>query len=68
MFITKKRHEREMREIEKRIWEDQERYRMQDDYCRRFNALEKRIFILEKKAGLVEETKHCPCEVTVPNY
>ena len=83
MFITKKNFEkaiheakcevaheweRKMCDMEKRMWDEQDRGRMREEYYRRMDALENRIFTLEKKAGLVEETKNCPYEAKRHTY
>ena len=71
MFITKKKltereakinaeWERKFAEYDERRWrmESDDRYR--EDVSRHFSAIEKRIYELEKKAGLAEETVTCP--------
>lgn len=85
MFITKKNYEnaiheakcevakeweRKMCDYEKRMWDDNERYRVREDFDRRFNALEKRILALEIETGLAKETPICPCvnAVTPPRF
>lgn len=79
MFITKKAYEKlienekkavaekweqKLCDAEKRIWEEQERYRVREDTARRFDELSRRIRELEKITGLVEETPNCPFQVT----
>lgn len=76
MFITKKKYEEELHkakhevteqwekklcEFEKNTWmENNQRYQREYNE-RRFIELEKRVFALEKEAGLVKETPTCPC-------
>lgn len=82
MFISKKKYEndlheakvevaeeweRKLSENEKRMWEEQEKYRIREDFSRRFDALEKRILTLEKGHNLVEDTPTCPLAIT-PRY
>ena len=80
MFITKKKYEetidkvkrevadqweRKFCEQDRRFWEDQEKNRIREDFARRFDSLEKRIYTLEKEVGLVEETRCCRCDNAV---
>lgn len=84
MFITKKKFqealekeknainekwERKFAEYDKNYWRDYETNRTREDVARRFDALEKRVFALEKEVGLVEETHCCRCDnVVFPRY
>lgn len=75
MFITKKNYqkaleeqkmkleaefERKWNERDENNWrrEDENRYR--ENAFRRFDDIEKRVFALEKAAGLAEEKVECP--------
>lgn len=82
MFISKKKYEkalaeqkaavtaefeRKMAEHENLWWKGRSMYEEGERNNRRFLDIEKRIYALEKKVGIVEETVHCPLEVR-PNY
>lgn len=64
-FISKKKFENEMcRRLEEiRERDDTRRFNYErfDQVDRHFSELEKRVYKLEKKAGLVEEEHHCCC-------
>ena len=82
MFIAKRKYEEELHrakmevaeqwerklcDLEKRMWEEQERVRIREDYARRLEAMEKRILTIEKEIGLVDDTRcHCPYEPVRP--
>lgn len=82
MFITKKKYEkalaeqkaaidaeweRRINEFQEREWRDRSRCDYEESTRRRMNELEKRVYMLEKVAGLAEEIKQCPYAPKVPN-
>lgn len=82
MFITKKKYEkalaeqraaidaeweRRMNEFQEREWRDRSRCDWEEQNRRRMDALEKRVYMLEKAAGLAEEIKQCPYAPKAPS-
>ena len=60
MIISKRKLDEIIKAEQEKAWEQQNRYRYNEEIDRRFRELEKKIYNLEKCAGLIEEP-HCHC-------